>query len=343
MPQVQTKAVGQAKQLVKSFAELATEGKKTPSVFLWGGPGIGKSSIVEQTVEELGMDPEESFIDQRLQQIDPVDLRGLPFPGDDGRLEFQHPSFLPDDGKGILFLDELNLAPQAVQAAAYELILDRKIGDDYHLPDKWMVVAAGNRSGDKAYVNPMSAPLANRFVHCEVEPRLDDWKNWAFDAGINSEVIGFLNFKSRMLYQFDSERSRYAFPTPRSWEMVSWLMDEGLEDEIASAIGTGAAAEFKSFLDLKDDLPDVEKILEGEIVIPDKPDVLHATISSIVDRVRQDHSKGERLAEYANAIPDNLIEFAVLLMRDAIRAGIPVQNTGEFKKFAQERKNLIIQ
>lgn len=340
--QVERKTVAEAKWAVKRLIELATSGEKTPPLFLWGGPGIGKSSIVKQAVEELGMNPEESFVDQRLQQIDPVDLRGIPGLKDEGHFIYHHPAFLPTDGRGVLFLDELNLAPQAVQAAAYELILDRKLGDSYHLPDEWMVIGAGNRAGDRAYVNPMSAPLANRFIHWEVEPNLDDWKEWAYGVGIRSEVIGFLNFKPRMLYQFDPERNECAFPTPRSWEMVSDLMSMGLEDGIAGAIGTGVATEFKSFLELREELPDVDGILEGEFVIPERPDVLHATITSLVDKAGGDVSKAARLVEYANAIPENKVEFSVLLMKDAIRSDVPVKKTEEFERFIAEKKEFIL-
>jgi len=342
---VPTKSVGKMKETLKHLVKKYTmDGSDPIPIFIWGGPGIGKSSIVKQVVDELGMDLERCFKDQRLQQIDPVDLRGLPFPGDDGRLEFHPPSFLPEEGRGVLFFDELNLAPQQVQAAAYELVLDRKLGDDYQLPDDWVVVAAGNRAGDRAFVNPMAAPLANRFIHWEVVPELEDWKKWAYEVGVRSEVIGFLNFKSEMLYKFDLERNEEAFPTPRTWEKVSKLMDDGLmgERELASAVGVGSAAEFMAFLRIKEDLPDVDKILEGEFEIPQQPDRLHATLSSIVDKVRDRPELAERLMEYANAIPNDLVEFSVMLVKDAVRAEIPVQNTDEFKDFVGDKEELLL-
>lgn len=345
MKQVQTKTVGEAKQILKRLTgKCIKDGHDPMPVFLWGGPGIGKSAIVRQLVEELDMDPEKSFIDQRLQQIDPVDLRGLPYPNEEGRLEYNPPTFLPDHGKGILFLDELNLAPKQVQAAAYELVLDRKLGDSYHLPDGWMVIAAGNRTGDKAFVNPMAAPLANRFIHWEVGPTLEDWKEWAYEENIESDIIGYLNFKPRMLYQFDPERSEHAFPTPRTWERVSDLMKMGFhdEEEIAGAIGQGAAAEFKSFVELREKLPDIDKIFEGDFEVPDEPDLLYATISSLVEKAREKPELGNRLVEYANRMPEDRAEFSIVLVKDAIRAGIPVQETEEFKEFVEGRKEFIL-
>jgi len=345
LTQVPTKSVGETKETLKCLIKKYIKEDSDPiPVYLWGGPGIGKSSIVKQSVKELGMDPEECFQDQRLQQIDPVDLRGLPFPNDDGRLEYHPPSFLPENGRGVLFLDELNLANQQVLASAYELILDRKLGDDYHLPDDWMVIAAGNRAGDRAFVSSLAAPLANRFIHFEVTPQLEDWKEWAYEVGIKSEIISFLNFKSEMLYQFDPERSGEAFPTPRSWENVSKLMESGLreENELAAAVGMGAATEFISFLELQNELPDVENILEGDFAIPNEPDKLHAIISSLVDRVKDQPTLAGRLVEYANSIPDERTEFSVVLIRDALRAGISVQETDEFKEFVDEKGELIL-
>ncbi len=342
---IPSKTVGEMKITLKELIRLYTlKNHKPCSTFMWGGPGIGKSAIVRQAVEELGMDPEESFIDQRLQQIDPVDLRGLPRINDAGSFEYCPPEFLPTEGRGVLFLDELNLAPQQVQAAAYELVFDRKLGSGYRLPDGWMVIAAGNRSGDRAFVNPMSSPLANRFIHWQVVPDLDDWKEWAYEEGINSDIIGFLNYRHDMLYRFDPERSGHAFPTPRTWERVSDLMELGMDkqEDIASAVGMGAAAEFVAFLNVREELPDVEKILEGEFEVPREPDVLNATISSIIDKAKNRPELAENVVGFANEISDPLAEFSVVMVKDAIKAGIPVQQTSEYKDFVADRGDLIL-
>lgn len=339
MPPVKT--IGEAKDTVREIVKFGTgKNKHPPAVFLWGGPGIGKSAIIRQIVGELGMDPEESFIDLRLTQLDPVDLRGLPRLESEDYVEWATPHFLPRGGEGVLFLDELNLAPGAVQNAAYQLILARKLGN-YELPDRWVMVAAGNRAEDRAGVNPMKAPLSNRFIHWDVETDLEDWKDWAYENGIDGRVIGFLNFKPDMLYKFEEEKGRHAFPTPRTWERVSDLLDMDLTgtEEIASAVGMGAAREFKAFVRMKADLPDADAVLEGEDIVPEEVDRLHALVSSMVQKAAEKEGREGRLVEYANLLP---AEFAILLVKDALRAGIPVQTTEQFEKFSEKHKDLIL-
>jgi MoxR-like ATPase len=138
--------------------------KARQPVFLWGGTGIGKSAIVRQLATSLNL----PLQDVRALLLDPVDLRGLPFLGSDGRSRWATPEFLPKDGEGILFLDELNAAPAMVQASCYQLVLDRKLGE-YTLPDGWAIIAAGNRDSDRAVTTRMPSPLRNRFVHLEFE------------------------------------------------------------------------------------------------------------------------------------------------------------------------------
>ncbi len=345
MSQMPTKTIKEAKETLNELILWALKDGLDIPVFLWGGPGIGKSSIIRQIVEEIeGLNLDDNFIDLRLQQLEPVDLRGIPgLDEEEGVSRWSPPGFLPQEGKGVLFLDELNLAPTAVQKAAYQLVFQKELGD-YEMPEGWMIISAGNRSGDKAFVNPMPKPLANRFLHFEVLPNLEDWKDWAYEVGIRSDIIGFLNFKSDMLYKFDPEKSEQTFPTPRTWERVSNLMDLGLdaEEDVAAAIGEGAAAEFMTFLEIKEDLPDVDQIFQGENEIPEKPDVLSAVISSMVAKAKNNPDLSERVMEYANEIPEKLVEFSIVLVKDAIRAGVPVQKTEAFQRFANDKKDFVL-
>ena len=190
-------------------------------VFLWGPPGVGKSQVVRQVTRDLDL----ACTDVRAVLLDPVDLRGLPHINGDNRAQWATPDFLPQDGKGVLFLDELNAAPPLVQAACYQLVLDRKIGE-YTLPETWAVIAAGNRESDRAVTHRMPSALANRFVHIEFEADMEDWAAWALNHGIQSEIIGFLRFRPALLHQFDGRADEKAFPSPRAWEFVSKILEQ---------------------------------------------------------------------------------------------------------------------
>ncbi len=247
------------------------------STMIWGPPGIGKSSIVSQIAREHEID----FVDVRLSQLAPTDLRGLPV-AEDGISKWFPPEFLPRSGKGILFLDELNMAPPAMQGVAQQLILDRRVGS-YTVPDGWYVWAAGNRKEDRAAVFDMPAPLANRFLHLEVQSDFDSFKAYALEKRLHEQIIAFLSFRSTLLHKIDPHQP--AFPTPRSWEMASALHYVGLD--IAPAVGTGATAEFTAYLQVYQNLPDLISILEGKgdkIGFPKEPSARYATAIGLTVR-----------------------------------------------------------
>jgi AAA domain (dynein-related subfamily) len=230
------------------------------AVMIWGPPGVGKSSIVSRVASVTDM----AVIDVRLSQLAPTDLRGLPVPAD-GVSRWFPPEFLPTSGNGILFLDELNMAAPTMQGVAQQLILDRRVGS-YTLPDGWFVWAAGNRKEDRASVFEMPAPLANRFVHVEVEPDLESFRKWAMTPSasgvvpIDERITSFLAFRPQLLHSIDAKRP--AWPSPRSWEMASSLLRAGLP--IAPAVGEGAASEFEGFCSVYALLPALDAILDAK-------------------------------------------------------------------------------
>jgi AAA domain (dynein-related subfamily) len=229
------------------------------AVMIWGPPGVGKSSIVSRVASTTDME----VIDVRLSQLAPTDLRGLPVPAD-GVSRWFPPEFLPTSGRGILFLDELNMAAPTMQGVAQQLILDRRVGS-YTLPDGWFVWAAGNRKEDRASVFEMPAPLANRFVHVEVEPDLESFRKWAMTPSasgvvpIDERITSFLAFRPQLLHSIDAKRP--AWPSPRSWAMASSLLSAGLP--IAAAVGEGAASEFDGFCSVYAMLPALDAILDS--------------------------------------------------------------------------------
>jgi hypothetical protein len=305
-------------------------------VFIWGGPGIGKSAIVRH----LAADSELPLQDVRALLLDPVDLRGLPFLGQDGRSKWATPEFLPQGGSGILFLDELNAAPAMVQASCYQLVLDRKLGE-YTLPEGWAITAAGNRDSDRTVTTRMPTPLRNRFVHLEFEVDLQDWSEWAIEAGIRPEVIAFLRFRQELLSAFD--RDANAFPSPRSWEFVSRILDatpdQSVEHELfAGAVGSGAATEFSAFLKTFRELPNIDAILLNPLKepVPENAAAQYAVASALAHCATD--TNFDRICTYLGRMPT---EFSVLCVRDASLRQPAVQHTPAFTKWATTNHHVL--
>jgi hypothetical protein len=245
---------------------------KQRPVFIWGPPGIGKSEVVHQ----IGADLSAHVIDVRLSLWEPTDIKGIPFYSQEsGKMEWAPPIELPDAAmaaehdKILLFLDELNSAAPSVQAAAYQLILNRRVGT-YKLPDNVYIVAAGNRESDKGVTYRMPAPLANRFVHLELAVDFEDWFNWAVTNHIHKDVVGFLQFSKKDLYDFDPKSPSRSFATPRSWSFVSELLDDDIDEDTmmdltSGCIGEGLAIKFQAHRKVASNLPNPSEVLAGKV------------------------------------------------------------------------------
>ncbi len=238
-------------------------------VFMWGPPGIGKSDIVKQ----IGNEFEREVIDVRLSLWEPTDIKGIPYYNSQlNTMSWAPPAELPTDpnSTAILFLDELNSAAPATQAAAYQLVLNRRVGT-YVLPEGVSIVAAGNRETDKGVTYRMPAPLANRFLHIELKTDFEDWLMWATRNKLHEQVVGYVSFAKADLYDFDPRSSSRAFATPRSWSFVSeLLMDDDLDentltDLVSGAIGEGLAVKFMAHRKVAKQMPKPEDILNGKI------------------------------------------------------------------------------
>ena len=246
--------------------------KKKRPIFLWGPPGIGKSDIVHQ----IGYGMDAHVIDVRLSLWEPTDIKGIPYyAANDNSMQWAAPAELPTMELAkkhkwiILFLDEMNSAAPAVQAAAYQLILNRKVGQ-YTLPDNVLIVAAGNREADKGVTYRMPAPLANRFVHLELAVDFDDWFQWAVDNNQHKDVVGYLQFAKKDLYDFDPKSPSRSFATPRSWSFVSELLDdeddeETLTDLVSGSVGEGLAVKFMAHRKVASQMPNPTDILSGKV------------------------------------------------------------------------------
>jgi hypothetical protein len=246
-------------------------------IFIWGPPGIGKSELVQSVAQELG---NTALIDLRLALMEPTDLRGFPFRNPEtNTMEWAPPADLPTQEFAsqydhvVLFLDELNSAPPSVQSAAYQLILNRRIGQ-YQLPDNVIMVAAGNRETDRGVTYRMPAPLANRFRHVNMAVNFDDWQAWAIQHDVHPDVVGYLTYAKQDLFDFDPKTSSQAFATPRSWTYVSEMLADSEFDqvdiseqkaEIAGAVGEGMAGKFIEHRRIASKLPNPEEVLSGRV------------------------------------------------------------------------------
>lgn len=307
--------------------------------FIWGPPGAGKSSVVRQVAEERKL----PVIDIRAPLLDPTDLRGIPAIVE-GKATWCPPAFLPQpsDPPGLLFFDELNAAPQQVQASLYLLTLDRRVGE-YVLPEGWRIVAAGNRTDDRAVVFRMPSPLANRFIHLDFEVDFGDWKRWALAARIHPTIVGFLSFRQELLLDMsDTDRG---FPTPRSWEMASDTLrriaarPEEIEDVLLGIVGEAAMLELTSFSREAADMAWIEAVLAApdSAPLPEALDKAYALISYLT----YEAESPKRLAA-AGVIANRLSpDLGLIMVRDIISRNARFVNDPGYQRFVAQHGELL--
>lgn len=288
-------------------------------VFMTGGAGIGKSDLIEQIATEMNG----ALVDVRLAQMEPTDVRGIPFYNKDiNMMDWAQPIDLPSAEFAkqypivVLFLDELSSAPPSVQASAYQLILNRRVGK-YVLPDNVVIAAAGNRESDRGVTFRMPAPLANRFIHVDLKVDFDSWLQWAVDNGISSDIIGYLTFAKSDLYNFDQKSTSKAFPTPRTWSFVNQLLDDDMSDDlmtdiVVGAVGEGAAVKFMAHRKVASSLPTPSDIISGKVTTLDTDEIsaMYSLTSNICYELKNKLEKVGESEEYYEML-DNFINFSV--------------------------------
>jgi len=328
------------KHMISVNLKNAELGKKRRGLFMWGPPGIAKSSLVEQICDELNF----KLIDIRLTQMEPTDLRGIPVPfknedGGKAYVEWAIPSMLPkrDAGKrtatitdefgntykgAIILLDELPNAAPSVQAGSYQLVLDGALGE-YYVPDNVIVMAAGNRDTDKGSTFKMPTPLMNRFVHIEMRVDFEDWQTFALTVGFNKDVVGYLTAFKHELFEFDPLSASRGFPTPRSWEAVSDTLrdDPNLPETVmmalvAGAVGDGVAVKFLEYRKNAAKLPNPSDILAGKVNKLDSTEVslMYALTTALCYELRDQFdvakkSADKKVKDEFNKMADNFLSF----------------------------------
>jgi hypothetical protein len=315
-------------RLLEREIEAAASGEHTP-VMLWGPPGVGKSALVAQAAAACQV----PMIDLRLSQLEPSDLRGMPYHRE-GRVEWATPSMLPQAGRdgprGVLFLDEINAALPQVAASAYQLILDRRLGD-YRLPDGWAILAAGNRLGDRGVTYAMPAPLANRFTHYELLPQIDDWLGWAERAGVDDRLRRFLAQRPDLLFVFPEQANVHAFPSPRSWAFADRALrkfavdPDLLEPALSACVGEVAAMLFVNWL--VQPQFDLDTLLaQDEPFLPEDADGRWAVLDAAIARAGridpQDVEQASRLLRLAVRFGPELGERLVRALRARLGEGL---------------------
>ncbi len=307
-------------------------------VFLWGPPGVGKSSVVQQVAAARGWE----LRDVRASLLDPTDLRGIPYV-EGGRAFWAPPSFLPSDpnSEGVLFFDELNAAPPLVQASLYQLTLDRRIGE-YVLPEGWRLLAAGNRAEDRSVVFRMPSALANRFTHLDFEPNFEDWRVWALDHQIHPLIVSFLSMRRELL--FDASSEERAFPTPRSWAILSdhlkQLEGTALLDEVAvGTVGEGAAMELSGY---RQEAISEEQILR--LIQDPRQEPIPSTLGDQYALISYLSSRSEEafIRQAAGVLLARLpVEMGVLLTRDLLRKAPMFAADPHCMAFLQQHQELL--
>lgn len=329
--------------------------------FIWGPPGVGKSELAAQVALARGAE----LRDVRMNLLDPTDIKGFPVPDvAAGVMRWLPADFLPpmltrqevkvttkktetqlllNDSAGVLFLDELNQAPPAVQAASYQLLLDRKVGS-YTLPKNWSMIAAGNREGDRANAQRMPSALSLRMIHLDYEVNSDDWCDWALNQGdrIPVELLSFIRFRPDLLHKFDNKQR--VSPNPRSWVMVGDITNKNLDPHVELAmfmgtVGEAAAGEYKGFLQIHRELPSVDSVLmdpEGTPV-SNNPAVKFAISAALAAKTSKDNFG--RVLKYMNRMSP---EWVVTYVRDAQRrTNRDICTTREFLTFATQHGHLL--
>jgi len=325
-------------------------------VMMWGPPGVGKSELVDQvatsvsdelvTAKKIKKNTDFGLVDFRMALRDPTDIKGFPMPDQATQtMKFYRDSELPTSGYGILFMDELNSAAPATQAAGMQLTLTRRIGD-YKLPEGWSIFAAGNRESDRGVVHRMPTPLANRMTHLDYEVDPNEWVSWALDHEISAELIAFIRARGELLFKFDPKVDSKAFPTPRSWVATEEFVKNTDPDNVKYAlikgtVGEGPGSEYWAFRKMVDQLPTIEEIrLDPKRTKVPGEDQLSARYAvTTLMGAHASESSFEAFLTYSERMNK---EFQCVFIRDALRREHKLRTNRAYTKWALANADVVL-
>lgn len=314
------------------------------AVLIKGKPGIGKSDIIE----EACLEAKAELIISHPVVSDPTDFKGLPFAsnGEAHFLPFNDLKKLIDaKTPTVFFLDDLGQAPAAVQAACMQLILARKI-NGFKVSDQVTFLAATNRREDKAAVSGLLEPVKSRFASIiELEVNTEDWVRWALGKGnMPTELIAFIRFRPELLDKFEPTKDIINSPSPRTVAHVGKMQNagipKGLEFELfKGAAGEGFAAQYKAFLDIYANLPNIDQIClnPDSVEVPTEPSVLYAVSGALAAKMNDVNAKN--VFSYINRLP---AEIGVACVKDTVTRNSKIVNTRPYIQWASDKGNLIL-
>ncbi len=312
-------------------------------ILIKGAPGVGKTDIAKQAADKAGA----RLIISHPVVSDPTDYKGLPF------VVNNKAKFLPfgdlnqlikADKPTVYFMDDLGQAPPAVQAAAMQLILERRI-NGHKVSDQVTFLAATNRKSDRAGVIGILEPVKSRFASItELEPDVDEWCRWAISQQLPAEIVSFIRFRPALLFDFKASTDMTNSPCPRTVHNVAKLMQAGIPKELqyeafAGAAGEGFAREFIAFLEVYQHLPDPLAILvhPDAVDVPSDPATLYALSGALAKKADKQSMKA--IVTYAGRMP---VEFSVLLITDSVNNNPSVQETQAFIKWSSKNSSVLI-
>jgi hypothetical protein len=291
------------------------ENKILDSVLIMGESGVGKTAVIKAVGTQFDL-PVHVV---QWGQLAPTDARGVPVPNHELKVtEFYPPTFWPKKGPAIVFLDEYNMAATTMMALGQQVILEKRFGD-YEFPPETFVWAAGNRKTDLAAVNTIPGPMQNRVAHYTVLHDLWAWKVWAYQYGIDTRIIGFLESRSELLHK-PSHGDDMAWPSPRTWEMADRRLKAKMS--VAPVIGQDVSDEFEAHLLLRAHIPNVDLIEKGggqNIAFPEEPSLKYALIAEMTHRSLQSWGQFTNCARWAIAKAAKEPDWVAAMVQDTVR------------------------
>lgn len=312
------------------------------TIAIEGSPGGGKTTLVHEVAQSLGV----GFIEVHMPTMLVEDF-GVPnMASKSETFDYKLPDWFPAESRtdipdsGILLFDDRNQADADLQKVFANICQARKL-HGVPLKKGWQVISTGNRQSDRAGANRVLSHLRNRETVYEFETHLDDWRGWALDHGVKSEVVAFIGFRPNLLHDFDPKRDQN--PTPRAWvEGVSAVLgvvpQEAEYESFCGAVGEGAAAEFSGFIKIYRKLPNPDAVLmhPDTADVPTDPATKYALSGAIAERASD--SNMERVCRYAERMGG---DFSVLTISHAVRKHPELATTQAFNDWAVKHSDVL--